>query len=86
MPFNACEIERPAACRMNCHSYLSQKESKILPALFVTLLADLDRKIEPKIIAPMTRIVNKHAGMTYIFLRYQWRLENVIESPYQKYS
>ncbi len=51
--------------------------SKIVP---VELLLDLVPKTEPRMIAPMKRVVNKQIGMMNLFLRYQGRLVNIMKS------
>jgi hypothetical protein len=47
----------------------------------VGLILDLVPKTEPRMIAPMIRVVNKHIGMTTLFLPYQGRLVNIMENP-----
>jgi hypothetical protein len=58
-------------------SYASElkKTSKILP-LF-PLLAAFSPTIMPTIAPTKARIINKHVGMAYLFLRYQGRLRKV---------
>jgi hypothetical protein len=51
--------------------------SKIVP---VELLLKLVPKTEPRMIAPMKRVVNKQIGMMNLFLRYQRRLVNIMKS------
>jgi hypothetical protein len=52
-----------------------RKIPKLLPAGVILVFVP---KIEPRMTAAMTRIVDKQIGMVNLFLRYQGRLGNVM--------
>ncbi len=53
------------------------KLKRRLKIVLGTLVLDLVPKTEPRMIAAMSRAVNKQIGIVNLFLRYQSRLVNV---------
>ena len=63
-----------------------KKVIKNEPDAFSIVMPRFDPKTEPRMIAPISRVINMPNGMANFFFRYQERLVDAIKYSIKKYS